>query len=71
MYVAGYTFYVLNNVFANHWEFQYKTARPEWRAKQVETNHGKFVEFAHEVCEFDFNIHHLLEPQKQQNPHLV
>merc|ERR1711974_160740 len=31
MYVAGYSFYLLNNVFTSHWGFQTYSTRPVWR----------------------------------------
>ena len=49
MYVAGYTFYLLNNAFTNHWGFQSLKTRPEWRARQQEMNNARFDEFAKEV----------------------
>jgi len=49
MYVAGYTFHVLNNAFTNHWGFQSVATRPDWRARQQEKNNAKFDEFAKEV----------------------
>jgi len=49
MYVAGYTFHVLNNAFTNHRGFQKISTRPDWRAKQQEQNNHKFDEFAREV----------------------
>ena len=49
MYVAGYSFYLLNNVFTSHWGFQTYSTRPVWRAKQMEENNAKFDEFAKEV----------------------
>ena len=49
MYVAGYSFYLLNNAFTNHWGFQSLKTRPEWRARQQEMNNARFDEFAKEV----------------------
>jgi len=49
MYVAGYEFYLLNNVFTNHWGFQSLKSRANWRAKQQERNNAKFDEFAKEL----------------------
>ena len=49
MYVAGWTFHVLNNAFANHWGFQSVKTRPAWRARQQEANNKKFDEFAKEL----------------------
>lgn len=34
MYVAGYSFQILNNAFASHWGFQTMKQRPVWRARQ-------------------------------------
>ena len=52
MYVAGYSFYLLNNVFTSHWGFQNFSSRPPWRARQMEANNAKFDEFAKEVGEW-------------------
>lgn len=49
MYVAGYSFHLLNNAFTSHWGFQSYSTRPVWRAKQMEENNAKFDEFAKEV----------------------
>ena len=49
MYVAGYSFHLLNNAFTSHWGFQSYSTRPVWRAKQMEANNAKFDEFAKEV----------------------
>ena len=49
MYVAGYSFYLLNNAFATHWGFQSLKTRPVWRDRQQEINNAKFDEFAKEV----------------------
>ena len=49
MYVAGYSFYLLNNAFTNHWGFQSLKTRPQWRARQQEQNNARFDEFAKEV----------------------
>jgi hypothetical protein len=35
MFVAGYTFYVLNNAFISHLGFQAPDSTPDWRADQV------------------------------------
>ena len=49
MYVAGYTFHLLNDAFTNHWGFQTIKTRPKWRARQQEANNKKFDEFAMEL----------------------
>ena len=49
MYMAGYTFHLLNNAFTNHWGFQTKKTRPTWRASQGHHNHNKFYKFALEL----------------------
>ena len=49
MFVAGYTFHLLDNVFTSHWGFQTYATRPAWRARQMEENNAKFDEFAKEV----------------------
>ena len=35
MFLAGYTFSVLNNLFLNHWGLQKRETRPHWRQMQV------------------------------------
>ena len=47
--MAGYSFYLLNNAFTNHWGFQSLKTRPQWRARQQEQNNKRFDEFAREV----------------------
>merc|ERR1711970_1394695 len=59
MYVAGYTFYLLNNAFTNHWGFQSLKTRPEWRARQQEMNNARFDEFAKEL-----SAHYSADPYK-------
>ena len=54
MYVAGYSFYLLNNIFTSHWGFQNFSSRPPWRARQMEVNNAKFDEFAKEVISGTF-----------------
>lgn len=49
MYVANYTFNVLDNAFLSHWGFQDLSQRPRWRALQQDRNNAKFDEFAKEV----------------------
>ena len=49
MFVAGYSFYVLNNAFVNHWGFQYPHGIPEWRVEQRTENEIKFENFAREI----------------------
>ena len=49
MYVANYSFYVLDNAFASHWGFQTLKDRPEWRARQQTLNNHKFDDFAKEI----------------------
>ena len=56
MYVAGYSFNLLNNAFTNHWGFQSLKTRPDWRARQQEMNNARFDEFAKEVGGFIFVI---------------
>ena len=34
MYVAGYRFILLNNLFMNHWGLQKRETRPKWRQMQ-------------------------------------
>ena len=34
MYVAGYKFLMLNNLFMNHWGLQKRETRPKWRQMQ-------------------------------------
>ena len=62
MYVAGYSFYLLNNAFTNHWGFQSLKTRPQWRARQQEQNNARFDEFAKEVSlEFYFLSYYYYE----------
>ena len=49
MFVAGYEFYVLNNVFLTHWGFQTKEMRPQWRSSQRSENEDKFGSFARDI----------------------
>jgi len=49
MYVAGWTFHVLDNAFFSHWGFQWLAQRPQWRAQQQTKNNARFDEFAKEV----------------------
>jgi len=68
MYVAGYTFYVLNNAFTNHWGFQSLKTRPEWRARQQEKNNARFDEFAKEVsAHYSADPYNMLDQLKKMN----
>jgi hypothetical protein len=49
MFVAGYTFHVLNNAFISHWGFQEPNTTPAWRVAQRKDNEKKFKSFAKEV----------------------
>ena len=49
MFVAGFTFHLLDNVFTSHWGFQTSATRPAWRARQIKKNDAKFDKFAKEV----------------------
>ena len=49
MYVAGYSFQLLNNAFTNHWGLQSIKTRPKWRAVQQSLNNRKFNKFAMEL----------------------
>ena len=49
MYVAGYSFLVLNNGFASHWGFQHAKDQPVWRKAQQTINEEKFEAFAKEI----------------------
>ena len=49
MYLAGYHFVVLDNVFLSHRGFQSIKNRPEWRAKQQMENNKKMEAYAKEV----------------------
>ena len=49
MYVAGYTFKVLNNAFMNHWGLQKRETRPRWRQLQHFLNNRLFKGFAKEI----------------------
>jgi hypothetical protein len=52
MYVAGYRFLVLNNVFMNHWGLQRRESRPKWRHRQQLLNNRSlpFVNYNKQVC---------------------
>ncbi len=68
MYVAGYDFYVLNNLFSVHWGLQTSKARPMWRARQQENNNKKFDEFAKEVsARYDRDPYHMMDKLKTLN----
>ena len=49
MYVAGYTFIVLDNAFTNHRGLQFISQRSRWRTKQQEDNNGKVDTFVMEL----------------------
>ena len=68
MYVAGYTFQVLNNAFTSHWGFQYLKNRPMWRAKQQEQNNAKFDDFAREIsARYGRDPYQMLSKLKKMN----
>jgi len=50
MYVAGYQFLVLNNLFMNHWGLQKRETRPRWRQMQHLLNNRLFKGFAKEIA---------------------
>ena len=49
MFMAGYTFSVLNNLFLNHWGLQKRETRPHWRQLQHLLNNRLFRGFAKEL----------------------
>jgi len=49
MFIAGYSFYVLNNAFLSHWGYSVKNSTPAWRVKQRKANELKFESFVREV----------------------
>ena len=49
MYLAGYKFVVLNNLFLNHWGLQKRETRPHWRQLQHLLNNRLFKGFAKEL----------------------
>ena len=55
MWVSGYRFLLLNNVFTSHWGFQKSSSRPSWRLKQTGLNSLKFDKFRQEVGWY-FNV---------------
>jgi len=68
MYVAGYSFYLLNNAFTSHWGFQQLKTRPSWRAKQMEENNAKFDEFAKELsAHYNADPYDMLSKLKKMN----
>ena len=54
MWVAGYSFLLLNNLFTSHWGFQKSSSRPSYRRTQTEINKGNFAKFRKEVKTGDF-----------------
>ena len=68
MYVANYSFYVLDNAFASHWGFQTLSERPEWRAMQQTKNNHKFDDFAKEIsARYARDPYDMLNKLKQLN----
>merc|ERR1711902_168285 len=68
MYVAGYSFHLLNNIFTSHWGFQSYSTRPVWSAKQMEENNGKFDEFAKELsAHYNADPYDMLSKLKKMN----
>ena len=59
MWVAGYSFLLLNNLFTSHWGFQKSSSRPSWRLTQTGFNSLKFVKFRQEVKAWDFILYKL------------
>ena len=51
MWAAGYSFFLLNNIFASHWGFQKSSSRPSWRKKQTDSNKSNAEKFLNEVKE--------------------
>ena len=49
MWVAGYSFFLLNNLFTSHWGFQKSSARPSWRWRESGVNSRRFAKFRKEV----------------------
>ena len=49
LWAAGYSFFLLNNIFTSHWGFQKSSSRPSWRLKQTGFNSLKVVKFRQEV----------------------
>ena len=49
MYIGGYKFLVLNNLFMNHWGLQKRETRPLWRRLQHLLNNRLFIGFAREI----------------------
>jgi len=68
MYVAGYSFNILNNAFTSHWGFQSISTRPAWRAHQQEVNNAKFDEFAKEVsARYSADPYNMISQLKKMN----
>jgi len=68
MYVAGYSFYLLNNIFTSHRGFQNLSSRPVWRARQMEENNAKFDEFAKELtAHYNADPYNMLSMLKKMN----
>ena len=49
MFIGGYKFLVLNNLFMNHWGLQKRETRPLWRRLQHLLNNRLFIGFAREI----------------------
>ncbi|XP_068085926.1 beta-1,4-glucuronyltransferase 1-like [Anabrus simplex] len=50
MYLAGWTFKVLNNAFLVHWGFQFLKQRPPWRSTQAKKNGLRLRGFIREMA---------------------
>ena len=57
MWVAGYSFFLLNNLFSSHWGFQKSSSRPSWRWKQSAKNSRRFDMFRKEVWSLKISLY--------------
>lgn len=69
MYVAGYSFQVLNNAFTSHRGFQTLKTRPAWRARQQEQNNARFVHHLKLCCMYCIVVHRFDEFAKEVSAH--
>ena len=57
MFVAGYTFYVMNNAFLSHWGYAELGSSPEWRNLERVSNEFLLPAFLREV-----SVHYQNDP---------
>lgn len=68
MYLAGWSFKVLNNIFLIHWGFQYRSSQSELRRKEAVKNFFIFKDFLREkTVEYDDDPLNLLQTYDKIN----